>query len=594
MAAQQSSGDKRPVMRAWYLLRVSSQRQMHTATDIDPEGNSIPTQRKHCDVKRKELGAIKVGETIEPGKSGQSMEKRPDFLKLLKRIDEEGGIDCVIIYARSRAFRNPLEAAIVKQQLDKRGVKLISANPTEDFGEGYMAEAMELITDVFNWVQVKQSGEDIKRKMANKAQNGGTIGRAPVGYLNVRVRIDGRDVNTIEVDDKRSPYIVMAWELAASGKFSSVDDIRRKITEAGLLMPSGKPISLQQMYNVLQDPYYCGYVVYKGIRYAGRHTPLISEELFERARKVLETHQGTGTRQRSHPHYLKGDIWCHRCKGRFVIQRADGNGGVYFYFFCTGRQDHICDHPYVPVEVMERAVVNHYPGIRLPETFRNHVTSLIADAAASNNKLSDDMRDKIIANLAKLDKKENYFLNLAAEEEWDTDKLRDNIAAIREERKKIERTLEKAETRLDDGVEFLTRALELMADPHAMYQAGGERVRAIMNRTIFAKLYIDVDTVADHELNQPFDALTAAYSQWQGYPHQTDTSPRPRATTGATGPRSQLHATLPAQRSSAAPGAGYGATELPSISPDLILAGQGSNKTHMVGDTGIEPVTSSV
>lgn len=63
---------------------------------------------------------------------------------------------------------------------------------------------------------------------------------------------------------------------------------------------------------------------------------------------------------------------------RFVVQRAKGrHGGVYYYFFCAGRRDHICDHPYIPVEVMEQAVINHYTRIGLPETFRTPVRSII-------------------------------------------------------------------------------------------------------------------------------------------------------------------------------------------------------------------------
>lgn len=81
------------VKRAVYLLRVSDPKQMHTATDIDPEGNSIPTQRSCCDVKLKELSAIKVGEYVEPGYSGQSMDKRPIFKELLKRIIEHRDVD---------------------------------------------------------------------------------------------------------------------------------------------------------------------------------------------------------------------------------------------------------------------------------------------------------------------------------------------------------------------------------------------------------------------------------------------------------------------------------------------------------------------
>lgn len=101
-------------------------------------------------------------------------------------------VDYVIIYARSRAFRNYIDAGNTKMALAKLGVKLISAK--QDFADGLMAEAMEAVTDVFNWLQVRMSGEDIKVKMANKARNGGTIGRAKVGYRNVHKRIEGREV----------------------------------------------------------------------------------------------------------------------------------------------------------------------------------------------------------------------------------------------------------------------------------------------------------------------------------------------------------------------------------------------------------------
>jgi site-specific DNA recombinase len=70
MPEHHRSDDRVPVLRAVYLLRVSTARQMHTATDIDPEGNSIPTQRKHCDAKCKALGAVTLDEYVEPGQSG--------------------------------------------------------------------------------------------------------------------------------------------------------------------------------------------------------------------------------------------------------------------------------------------------------------------------------------------------------------------------------------------------------------------------------------------------------------------------------------------------------------------------------------------
>jgi site-specific DNA recombinase len=261
-----------PVKRAVYLLRVSTARQMHTATDIDPEGNSIPTQRATCDAKCKELRAVKVGEYVEPGYSGQSIEKRPIFKDLINRIKEQRDVDYVVIYMRSRIFHNYKEAVAVKSILEKLGVRIISAK--ENFGDGDMAEAMEAITDIMNWLEVRRNGADIATKMLNKAKNGGTVSRAKVGYANVTALIDGHKVNTVAVDTERAPFIVMAFELAATGDFSNVEQILTRVTEAGLRMPrTGKPMSIQTLWKVLRDRYYCGYVTYKGVEYEGRHEP---------------------------------------------------------------------------------------------------------------------------------------------------------------------------------------------------------------------------------------------------------------------------------------------------------------------------------
>jgi len=170
-----------PTLRLVLYLRVSSKRQTDTDADVDPDGNSIDTQRKFGHVKARALGGVIVDEYVEPPKSGQTLEKRPVFQEMMRRIHEQHDVDGVIIYLRSRAFRNYVDAGNTEVALGKIGVKLISSSPKEEFGEGNMAQAMKAIMDVFNWLQVKQSGDDIQIKMGNKARNGGTIGRAPVG-----------------------------------------------------------------------------------------------------------------------------------------------------------------------------------------------------------------------------------------------------------------------------------------------------------------------------------------------------------------------------------------------------------------------------
>jgi len=570
-----------PVKRAILYLRVSSKRQMDTDADLDPDGNSIDTQRKVCHEKARQAGMVIIDEYVEPGNSAQTIAKRPVFREMMQRINEQRDVDCVIIYMRSRAFRNYVDAGNTKLALQKLGVKLVSAK--EDFGEGIMAEAMEAVTDVFNWLQVRMSGEDIKIKMANKARNGGTIGRAKVGYLNQKKLIDGRKVNTIALDPDRAHYIPMAFELFATGQ-ETVTSLRDKLISAGFRMPAtakkpSAPISIERLRLLLRDRYYLGYVTYETIEYKGRHEPLISEELFDRVQRILDSHSGSGARHRSHNHYLKGVLWCGRCKYRLIVQRAVGRqGGEYYYFFCRGRQEGVCDLPFMPVEVMEDAVAGYYGhAVTLPAEYLAQVRAGVDEAVSDHHELSDALREQYAKRLDALDRKESYFLDLAADEGWPKDKLRAKITGIRVERKDIEETLAQAEQHLDRGRAVFHDALALLEAPQAAYEHGDEAVRSILNKAFFTRLYVDGGKIVGHELNEPFDVLAQAY--------HVSTINR----TGTTVAERQTY-------ESAVPTAEYDALTRDSVTGSLALSswGQGWSKPVMVGDTRIEPVTSSV
>jgi hypothetical protein len=121
-----------------------------------------------------------------------------------------------IVYMRSRAFRNSIDAAITKRALSLFDVRIVSCK--EDFGIGPVADAMETVSDAFNELQVRQNGEDIRQKLRHKALNGGTIARAKLGYLNTRAEYEGKLFNSIGLDDRRAPLVHQAFELYATGE----------------------------------------------------------------------------------------------------------------------------------------------------------------------------------------------------------------------------------------------------------------------------------------------------------------------------------------------------------------------------------------
>ncbi|MCX4097404.1 recombinase family protein [Nocardia sp. alder85J] len=304
--------------KAVALLRVSTKGQLGTAMDIDPDGLSIGTQRASTDTKAAELGAEVVDAFVEPGYSASKLtiDQRPVFQDMLKFIAAHPDVAYVIVYMRSRIFRNRYEAAIVEYQLKQMGIRLVSVH--EDFGEGPYADAVAGVVDVMNQLTTTVQGLDIQEKMRRKAVDlGGTLGRARLGYLNVTIKVDGHDVNTIRLDEQRAPLVLKVFELYATNEYS-IDRLEATMADLGLTTRATKrypeqPVSGSKLHAMLSDPYYIGFVRYKGDTYPGRHDPIVSHELFERVQEVLHLRSGRGQRDRVHQHYLKGSLFCQRC-----------------------------------------------------------------------------------------------------------------------------------------------------------------------------------------------------------------------------------------------------------------------------------------
>ena len=504
--------------QAVLYLRVSSKRQMDTAVDIDPDGNSIATQREVGLRKAASIGADVVREFVEPGVSASTIEGRPAFQEMLNFLREHKQVQSVIVYARSRAFRNYIDAAITKRLLDNLGVRLVSAR--EDFGDGVYADMMEAVTDIFNDVQNKLSGEDIRIKLQHKAINGGTIGRAHVGYLNTRTEVEGRQINTVSLDPKRAPLVLKAWDLYATGEYS-IDRLTATMADLGLTSkpttrwPSGRPVSDTQLHRMLRDPYYAGFVVYKGDIFPGRHDAIIGQDLFDRVQEVLDARSGRGTRDRILQHYLKGLLFCQRCHdngrtSRLIYTEAKGRSRRYGYFLCRSRQEGLCDLPHIAVARVEQAVTDHYITFQLGEDFAGQCRVRLDAALSDAQGDAHEAHATLTRRLKELDEKESRLIDLAADGTLPAAKIRAKLNEIKIDRARIEAGLATTADQLSLGAGVLRDALHLVANPHQLYHDGNSQVRRNLNDTFFQKLYIDDCEVVEDELKPPFAELSEA------------------------------------------------------------------------------------
>lgn len=501
--------------KAILLLRVSTKRQLETAVDIDPDGLSIATQRDQGTAKADAMGVEVVEEFIEPGYSAKTIDKRPVIRELLRYLTEHPEVGYVIVYMRSRAFRNRFDAAIVEAQLNKMGVRLISAK--EDFGEGPHAVAMEGMLDVMNHLMNTLQGLDIQEKMRTKAVNGGTLGIARIGYLNVRVEYEGKLINTIALDGRRAPLVRKAFELYATGRYG-LEQLEATMADLGLTARAiGKyperPVSFKRLHQMLQDPYYAGWIDYDGELYPGRHEPIVTQELFDRVQDVMDMRSRLGQRDRVLQHYPKGDLFCERCRragrtSRLIYTEARSrNRSLYGYFLCRGRQDRLCDLPYLPVEQVEQAIADHYSTLQLPARFLDEIREALEAALSDEQGDLRDTHGTLRKQLKELDGQEERLLDLAMDKALPQPKIKARLRRIQNDRASIEARLNATTAELTVGVEVLTSALDLLRDPQQMYEDGSDAVRRHLNQTFFECFYVDIEGVLTDQLKEPFGDL---------------------------------------------------------------------------------------
>ena len=578
--------EERQGRRAVLYLRVSSKKQV--TTDFDPEGISLPAQRKSCERKAEQLGLEIVDEYIEPGASGTETSRRVAFQQMLERIRTEKDVDYVIIYKLSRLHRNRLDEAFTMAELRKRGVTLLSA--TEHIDDTPTGRLMQGILSAFNEFRSAEDGADIAYKLGEKAKKGGTISRAPLGYVNVGQRVEDREVRTVALDPDRAPLVKLAFELYATGKYSApelsdelyVRGLRTRATTAR----AAKQLSVNQLLRILQDPYYVGFVSYKGEIFKGRHEPLIEAELFARVLEVVST-RSTGERKRIHEHYLKGSLFCGKCHeeertGWMVLANVKGRGDdVYEYFFCRQTQERLCDSRYAQVPRIEQAVERYWASLRLSPELVERIRAGIQRTIDHDQKAARELHAHLTEELQRLDVKQENLLDLAADGDMPKETIRKRLNDIATARKRLTERQERTEHKLAAVLNYIDAAIDLLENPGELYLSASDTIRRRLNQALFKRLYVYIDEVTDAELNAPFADLIETDRLYRHHAAEGDGS-----NADAAGHEQESRRASPEGGSSSS---NETAAALLHIAFDDV-----SSSGHMVGDEGLEPPTLSV
>jgi site-specific DNA recombinase len=212
---------------------------------------------------------------------------------------------------------------------------------------------------------------------------------------------------------------------------------------------------------------------------------------------MLEAHDVSGEKQRVHPHYLKGTIYCGQCRRRLSSTLAKGR---YPYFFCLGRHQRqtVCQQPYLDVDTAEAAVERFWRTVRLPagikQTFQD---GLRIELDTQHERARPEIR-RARERVEQLSQERRRLAPGVV-----TGSIPDDLA--REEQERIQRDLDQAKRILETSEmiyehiqDTLERTLDLLERVDEVYRLGSPRIRRMLNQCLFTRLLLDGEPDGPH------------------------------------------------------------------------------------------------
>lgn len=400
----------------------------------------------------------------------------------------------------------------IMRVLREYGVQLVSASESiDDTPAGMLLHGiMSSIAEFYS----QNLATEVKKGMTEKAQRGGTISRAPLGYQNIH-RIDdkGRQERTVILDEERAPLIKLAFEEYATGNWT-VEDLAEHLAACGLTtratpnVPS-VPIDRKVLYRVLANRYYTGVLSYRVVEYPGAHPALVSMDVWQQVQDVLASH-ANGERTREHPHFLKGSLFCKNCGSRMFINYTKSRSGVrYPYFVCGGRHNKVtnCKQKAILIREVERQVEQIYDHYSFPPTVREYLENFFQEGIKAEREKYETELDGLRLEKDKLERKRKKLLEAHYNDAIPLDLLKSEQQKITKQLAAIENQIKTQDCAFSVISDRLTDAMELVEDCGRTYRLASDQVKRMMNQAIFSKLWVEADGRVTPEFAPLFETI---------------------------------------------------------------------------------------
>lgn len=333
-----------PIEKVRYCLyaRKSTESEERQVLSIDSQ---VKEMMQLAEREGLEIVAVKR-ESHSAKETGQ----RPIFNEIVDEL-RQGKFNGILTWAPDRISRNAGDLGKIVDLMDSKQLVEIRTygqrftnNPNEKFLLMILGSQAKLEND--------NRGINVRRGIRARAEMGLWVGLAPLGYLN-QYMMDKKC--QLVVDPLRAPIIKKMFEKVANEQWSGRKVYNWLRFELNFYTRGKKPLTLSGVYRILDNPFYYG--VFErpkgsGNWYQGKHEPLITQELYEKAHIQLKRDQIV--RENREFSFTKL-FTCGYCDSGISAEEKwkalkDGTSAHYIYYSCTRSRDRNCKNKYIREE----------------------------------------------------------------------------------------------------------------------------------------------------------------------------------------------------------------------------------------------------
>lgn len=419
--------------------------------------------------------------------SGRHVQKRPEFQRMIATAKQPSHpIDVILVWKFSRFARNQEESIVYKSMLKKDRVDVVSVS--EPLIEGPFGSLIERIIEWMDeYYSIRLSGE-VLRGMKEKALQHGYQSTPCLGYDAVG---HGKPFVINEAEYAMVSYIMDLYDNQNMDETA----IARRCNDLGYRTKRGNPFERRTVNRILENPFYCGTVIWNGVEFEGAHEVRLSRERFEKRQELIASRKRPikARNVSTCKHWLSGLIKCSICGA--TLSYTGNNACPYFQCWKYAKGFHKTSVA-LSVKKAEEAVTDYFDQILSGAEF--------SYVRKSQPKGSNDLEiERLQKELSKLEIREKRIRE-AYESEIDTlEEYKSNKERLTASRLKLNSQIEnllhdQEEPEID--TEKILREIksvnDILKNPDVEYEEKGLLIRSVVDQIVYdkeeGKMYFDI------------------------------------------------------------------------------------------------------